>query len=264
MATQSSKWIVGGLALTLALGGGGMVYAAEGTEVLSASIVQAQPEIAVDKLATALKPDQQLRERQTDTQRSLNKGEHRSDGSAGEHRSYVDAAAVIGLTVDELKEQLKSGKSLADVALEKGITKDKLIVELTTKTTVRLDEAVKNGKMTKETAERLKSKLADKWTKRVETKGLTFADKGPKHDGRMHKMGGQFARIAAIIGISKDELDKQLQEGKSLAEIASAHGITRDELIAKIKEDLTPMLEKMIDAKHATKTEPKASDSIKK
>ncbi|MBC8080234.1 MAG: hypothetical protein H7X86_07800 [Gorillibacterium sp.] len=257
MSTQSNKWIVGGLALTLALGGGGMIYAAESSEVLSTGIIQAQP---MSNASTVLNPEEKPREGMMDSRHSLKMGAHSSDRSAGEHRSYADAAAVLGLTVDELKEQLKTGKSLADIAIDKGMTKDKLIEELTAKTTVRLDDAVKSGKMTIGTAERLKKRLVDKWAERVEIKGLAFVEIGPMHEQRMHRMGGQFAHIAAIIGISKDELNKQLQEGKSLAEIASAHGIPRDKLIAKIKEDLTPMLEKMIDAKRVTKSSTNTSD----
>jgi len=182
---------------------------------------------------------------------------HGQNREAAEHRAYSDAAAVLGLTVEELQEQLKSGKSLADIAASKGISKKKLISGLTAKTSARLDEAVKSGKLTADTATRLQEKLADKWTERVDVKGLAFAP-NPKGPHREHRqmMAGQFTRIAAIIGISKDELEKRLAEGKSLAEIALAEGISRETLIARIKEDLTPVLEKMIDAKRPAKPNP--------
>jgi len=53
------------------------------------------------------------------------------------------------------------------------------------------------------------------------------------------------------LGMSEQELANQLRSGKSLAEIAQARGISREQLISKIKEQMTPMIERMIDKKSA-------------
>ncbi|PYI54452.1 hypothetical protein [Paenibacillus flagellatus] len=93
-----------------------------------------------------------------------------ADPSAGErgeikrHKRFFlfeDAAAVIGIDKDELKKQLKEGKSLAEIAKAKGIREDDLIDKLVAIRTQKIDEAVKAGKWPQEKADRIKQKLPD-------------------------------------------------------------------------------------------------------
>lgn len=245
------RWTACGLALMLGLGSMGSAAAAD---IKGRSNPAAAPTAAVNLSgeATGQRPVEHPR---SHPNKEGERSHPRHDRAAAENRAYTDAAAVLGVSVEELQEQLKQGKSLADIAASKGMSKDKLVQALTAKTAARLDAAVKSGKLAADTAGRLKEKLADKWTERVEMKGFAFA---PNHGNREHRqmMAGQFTRIAAMIGISKEELEKRLNEGKSLAEIAEAEGISRQTLIARIKEDLTPVLEKMIDAKRPARTNP--------
>lgn len=256
MAMHRMKWTACGLALTLGLGSMGSAAAAS---------IKVGSNPAVASTTASIVSGEELTHRPVEHPRShqdkMGEQRHpRHDRQAAEHRAYSDAAAVLGVTVEKLQEQLESGKSLADIAASKGMSKEKLVQALTAKTAVRLDEAVKSGKLPADTVGRLKEKLADKWTERVEMKGFAFAPK--PHGNREHRqmMAGQFTRIAAMIGISKEELEKRLNEGQSLAEIAQAEGISRQTLIARIKEDLTPVLEKMIDAKRPARTNPAPAD----
>jgi polyhydroxyalkanoate synthesis regulator phasin len=63
---------------------------------------------------------------------------------------HLDAAAAfLGLTEAQLGEALHSGKSLAQIAKDKGKSADDLVDALVAATTKRLDQAVADGRMTK-------------------------------------------------------------------------------------------------------------------
>ena len=66
----------------------------------------------------------------------------------------MDAAAtVLGMTVDDLRTELKDGKSLADVAEAKGINVDELTADLLAQVKTQLDGLVGEGKLTQEQAD---------------------------------------------------------------------------------------------------------------
>ena len=71
-------------------------------------------------------------------------------GGPHEHFGELDAAAsYLGLTEAQLETQLESGKSLAQVAKDRGKSVDGLIQALVDRATKRLDAAVAAGRLTK-------------------------------------------------------------------------------------------------------------------
>ncbi len=71
-------------------------------------------------------------------------------GGPHEHFGELDAAATyLGLTEAQLETQLESGKSLAQVAKDRGKSVDGLIQALVDQATKRLDAAVAAGRLTK-------------------------------------------------------------------------------------------------------------------
>jgi len=71
-------------------------------------------------------------------------------------------AQFLGMTPEELKAALRSGKSVAQVAQEKGKSRDELKDFLTTRVLARLDQAVKDGKLTQEKGDQIKAKILQK------------------------------------------------------------------------------------------------------
>jgi hypothetical protein len=64
---------------------------------------------------------------------------------------FLDAAATyLGLTGDQLRTQLESGKSLADVAKAQGKSVDGLKQAILSDAKAKLDQAVKDGRLTSE------------------------------------------------------------------------------------------------------------------
>lgn len=71
------------------------------------------------------------------------------------------AAAYLGLSEDQLRAQLESGKSLAEVAKAKAKSVDGLIDALVADAKKHLDEEVAEGHLTKSQAEQMLSRLED-------------------------------------------------------------------------------------------------------
>jgi len=72
----------------------------------------------------------------------------------------MDAAATyIGISEDQLRTELQSGKTLAQVATAHGKTKDGLKQAIHDATKTSLDQAVKDGKVTQTVADQILSRL---------------------------------------------------------------------------------------------------------
>jgi polyhydroxyalkanoate synthesis regulator phasin len=90
------------------------------------------------------------------------------------HRIHVRAhrlgpvARYLGITPQELHTELRSGKSLAQVATAHGKTVEGLVDAITAKAKERLDKAVANGKLTRQRAEEILARLTDAVEKAVQ------------------------------------------------------------------------------------------------
>jgi uncharacterized protein YidB (DUF937 family) len=90
------------------------------------------------------------------------------------------AAQVLGLTTDELREQLKDGKTLAEVATAQGVERQTLVDALVASATERLAQAVTDGTITQERADEMTARLPEMIDKVV--------------DGQLRHRGGRGGR----------------------------------------------------------------------
>jgi ribosomal protein S20 len=88
-----------------------------------------------------------------------------------------EAAAYLGMTEEELREELRDS-TLAEIAKDQGKTAAGLVDELVAVQTKRIDDAVDEGKLTDEQADRLKSGLEER------TQALVDGDFRRPFDGR--------------------------------------------------------------------------------
>ena len=93
----------------------------------------------------------------------------------------------------------------------------------------RLDEAVANGRLTREEADRI--------LQRAEDGGFPL---GPGDGPRNHvRAGGPFLEAAAAaLGLSEDALRAQLEDGRSLAEVAAARDVPKSKVVAAIRDEI--------------------------
>jgi len=180
----------------------------------------------------------------------------------GPERIYAEAAALLGMSRDDLMKELTAGKSLTDAATAKGKTREQLIAGLLARTSAILDKEVKNGSLTREAADQMKEQVNRRLPWLVDVKGVAFSGRGKgRHSMPPGLLAARMPELAADLGMTKEELTQALASGKSLAEIAAAKGISREQLIAKLKDELTPVLEKLVDHKQIAAPSPSPSPS---
>jgi hypothetical protein len=109
----------------------------------------------------------------TTLDQKLPRGGHGGHGGHGFGRPHLDAAAsALGMTEDQLVQQLQSGKSLADVAKAKNVSVDTLVSKLVTAAQTDLAAAVKAGRLTQAQADSLKTDLKARVTDMVNRQGF--------------------------------------------------------------------------------------------
>ncbi len=141
----------------------------------------------------------------------------------------------------DLKKELNSGKSIVDVAKAKGVSEADLTAKLLDLRMKKIDEAVKAGTLDAVKADKIKQHMSKHLTKILNHKGML--EREGKAHGK-HETVFSHEKLAEILGITKAELETQLKAGKSLTEIAQSKGMTKQQLIDKIKEQMTPRIEK--------------------
>src|SRR5256714_5344557 len=75
-----------------------------------------------------------------------------------------------GVTLQDVTTAMRSGKSLGDIATEKGKTRDGLVLALTTAANANIDKAVANNRLTRDQAATLKTKVAAEFAPFVDRK----------------------------------------------------------------------------------------------
>lgn len=133
-----------------------------------------------------------------------------AQNGAGVKADYLSAAATyIGITTDELRTQLGTDKSLADVAVANGKTRDGLIQALVAASQTSI-------------------------TTLVDQKGIG----AHKVRGAHGVIGDQFTVAATYLGTTVEDLRTKMQAGQTLAQIAAATpGKSRDGLVAALTAD---------------------------
>jgi hypothetical protein len=88
-------------------------------------------------------------------------------GFAAPFAKFEAAASYLGLSQSELESRLADGKTLAEIAKDRGKSVDGLIDALVKTAGKQIDAAVDSGKLTKSQADDLKSGLHDRMTRLV-------------------------------------------------------------------------------------------------
>jgi DNA-binding phage protein len=138
-----------------------------------------------------------------------------SNGPFGSPNTLATAATYIGITEADLRTELQTGKTLAEVAVAHGKTRDGLIAALSAEATKQITTA-------------------------VDQPGTNFPGGrgGPGGPGGPRAMiANDEAAAAAYIGTTEADLRTKQQAGQTLAQIATAAGKTRDGLLAAMVAD---------------------------
>jgi hypothetical protein len=144
----------------------------------------------------------------------------------------------LGLTAAELRTQLESGKTLAEIAKAQGKTVTGLTDAIVADAKARLDAAVADGRLTSAQAASMLADLKSHVDDMVNSTGP-----GP----RGHGPGGgpvDFGAVADFLGITAAQVRTELEAGKSLADVAKAQGKT----VAGLQDAIVAAATKKLDA----------------
>lgn len=191
-----------GLTAGLAVGGlGGLILAVPAisgaqtasTESADTSAPAGRPDPAV-RIAEVLKPlvdDGTITQAQADAvsaalvaDHQARDGEHGKGGRRGPNSEVL--AQVLGMTTDELRTELKSGKTIAQIAADQGVDVQVVIDALTAEMTNHIADEVASGELTQEEADAKLADLSARITDRVNNprpeggRGGHGGDHGPR------------------------------------------------------------------------------------
>jgi lambda repressor-like predicted transcriptional regulator len=188
-------------------------------------------------------------------------------------RGWVQAAATaLGLTPAELVAQWRAGRSLAQIAAERGVDEATLRQALAGQVRARLDEAVAAGRLSREEADarfaRAQHRI-EQWIAASPPAAGISRERGPRFRAPGASAGvppfvglrgtGVLDTLAGRLGWSGDELRAELRAGRSLADIAAARGIDRAGLLGAISAVARERLDAAVTAGRLT---PQQADAL--
>jgi hypothetical protein len=71
-------------------------------------------------------------------------------------------------------------------------------------------------------------------------------------------LNGDYTTVAALLGMTPEQIRAELQQGKTLVEMATAKGITEDQLVTTILEPMKQFMEQQVTAGRWTEAQKQA------
>jgi lambda repressor-like predicted transcriptional regulator len=141
----------------------------------------------------------------------------RPEGNRGEHGGSVndtELQKVLGMTADQIKSALQSGKTMKDLITAKGLDFASIMKQLKAshdadmQTKIAAD--VKSGKITQAQADEMQTKRTERETKEI-------------------------ANLANVLGTTTDKIKADRDNGKSLDETITSLGLDKNTVMQKLQ-----------------------------
>ena len=151
-------------------------------------------------------------------------------GQAQEHhhnpmkRLLEPAAKLLGLSSQELRDELRSGKTLAELASDQGVSRDNLIAAVVQGLQSGPPGFVRNVQRAEPAAD-----LAAIATNLVDGKGFGGPPPPPPASGS-DDVSQRLTALTGALGIDANTLFAKLESGTTLNDIASQHGVSSSTL----------------------------------
>ena len=163
---------------------------------------------------------------------------HQGRGPMGSGAKSEALAKVLNLTAAELQTQLKSGKSLADIAKTQNVAISAVTAVLIADFKTHLDAEVASGKHTQAEATAKLTEFTARVTDMVNGVRPTGGQMGGKKSG-----GAKSEALAKVLKLTAAELQTQLKSGKSLADIAKTQNVAISAVTAVLIADFKTHLD---------------------
>lgn len=127
------------------------------------------------------------------------------------------------------------------LASKLGISSNEVKEAFTSTEKEMIDEQVQQGKLTQEQADQMKQRIDE---------GDGFFPLGGMHRGggfgRMGCPGANLTDLSTFFGITTEQLQTELQAGKTLAQVAEEHGKTADQLKTYLHDQMKAQLDQSV------------------
>ena len=173
-------------------------------------------------------------------------------GHAAIRAAGQSAAATIGISPEELRSQIRSGKTVAQIATDHGVDPKTVVNAIVTALTQEIDQKAAAGTIDANRAAQAKQKLPDVANRFVN-------DTKPRRRVRVLKDAVQAA--AKEIGVSTSDLKDARKSGKSIAQVAQEHGKSADDVVNAIVKAATSDVDQAV---KDGKVNSQKADQIKK
>lgn len=152
-------------------------------------------------------------------------------------------AGELGMTVQDLREALDEGQSVADLAEAQGVPLDDILNALLEPVTEHLDQAVADGKLTQEEADAKLAEVTERLSEQLENDDLLANRPSRRPGNRTPRPNRQHLEtIAEVLGMEAEDLREALVDGQTVAEIAEAQGVSLDTIVEAL---LAPAVERL-------------------
>jgi len=111
---------------------------------------------------------------------------------------HAEVAALLGLDVADVGEQLRRGSTLADVAVAQGVEVSVVVDLIVEQKTERLDAAVADGRITQDEADEKAADLVERVQTRVEEGRPERGTRGQRNPGADHGPRGDRGQGAEV------------------------------------------------------------------
>jgi ribosomal protein S20 len=168
----------------------------------------------------------------------------------GGHGPKLEAAArALNLSEDDLRAQLRDGKTIAQVAQAQGVDVQTVIDAIVAEATARIDQAVQEGDLTAEEANERKANLQERITRLV--------NEGKPKGGGPRGRGPKLEAAAEALGVSEEDLREQLRDGKTLAQVAEDRNVDKQKVIDAMVAEATARIDQAVQEGDLTAEEAK-------
>lgn len=151
------------------------------------------------------------------------------------------AGAVAGVAFADPAQETDQSQAgafydsfVAKLAANLGLEQDKVTAALDATKKQMLDEAVQEGKLTQEQADKIAAQKG--------MCGFGFKHKERLFDGHGLKIDG----LAGILGLTEEQLKAEFEAGKKIEQIVTEHGLTMDQFYQKVLEMRKEAISKLV------------------
>jgi hypothetical protein len=182
------------------------------------------------------------------------KRSHKLTVAAAFALSVVAVGGAIGAT--QLTPKQESEAVIDDAARELGVEPSELSNALEQALKNRVDDAVEDGRLTKEQADRMKERIDAGDMPLLGLGPRGFGPHGPGHRGH-HLFHAKLEAAADYLGMSQAQLSEALSNGKTLAQVARDRDKSVDGLVDALVEDAEQKLDDALEAGRLTEAQRK-------